>query len=92
MSDNTFWRLSPRERRKVARRIRKVGICALPTIKYPQGRTGASTGAESHKAFGEEVCAACADARRVDQARYARERYARANASKAERNDVDSRT
>jgi hypothetical protein len=46
-------------------------ICAQPTRKYPQGRTGTSAGYEAHRSRREKACEACLKARAViAQAKY----------------------
>lgn len=36
-----------------------VGICAIPTVRYPEGRTGTMAGYEAHLREGETTCPLC---------------------------------
>lgn len=45
-----------------------VPICATPTVKYPQGRTGTYAGVQAHRGRAEGNCDACREANRLRSA------------------------
>lgn len=44
-------------------RAEPTDICAQPTSKYPEGRTGTAAGYSAHYTAAEPACTACADGR-----------------------------